>query len=425
MRAFVIAAVASLIVVGVALFFLLRDPGAIPAGPSAPEGGGGKVAVKEGPAEKPGPSRPDAKDIVLKNIPVRVLVLTPDNKPIEGARVFVWREMGTPGQRSRIGDFTTNARGEVEVGELAAPGSYDFVAVARSYTQDHARRSLTENLTELVVEMILGQGTAITGRVVDEAGNGIQGALLQAFKDIGKKGMTFQEMLIGLIDLEKIAMEKAIEARTDPDGYYTLPGLGQSDYTVRASAKGFQAEERAHVEAGSTGIDFVLGTCGTVSGVVVAASDGTVVPGAKVAAFRVRKTKDLIAIIMDRARAPIGTVEADASGRFTFDMLGRGTFNFIANADKFQESMLENIEVAGGGDERIEIRMARGLTLAGVVMDTDGNAIPKARIKAQAMGVRPQEQYTVKFGDDAIETDEAGHFVFDTLRDGPYNLTVS
>jgi len=421
MRAFVIAAVASLIVVGVALFFLFRGD-RMPPVDERPDGRV-KVADPTKPGTKPGSGKPDAKDLDLKKIPVTVQVQTSEKKPIEGAKVFVWREKGGPGRRERVGEYATDARGEVKLGELLV-GSYDFIAVAKSYTQDHARKNLTSELDELVVVMTLGQGTAITGRVVDQAGDGIEGALLQGYKDIGKKGMTLQEMLIGLIDLEKIASERAVETRTDPEGYYTLAGLGQSDYSLRASAKGFQPEEKAHVEAGASGVDFVLSKGGTVTGVVVAA-DGSAIPGATVSAYRFRKTKDLIAIIMDRTRPAIGTVQTDASGAFSFDMLGRGTYNFIANADKFQETLVENIDIAGAGEEHVEIRMLRGLLLAGIVMDPDGHPVAKARVKAQATRVAPQEPYPVKFGDDSIETDDAGRFAFDTLRDGPHNLTVS
>ncbi len=100
------------------------------------------------------------------------------------------------------------------------------------------------------------------------------------------------------------------------DGSYTIPGLAPGDYRVRARCNGYFSEYYDNVtDIGSatpvtvttidtSGINFTLTPCGSISGSVVS-DNGTPVYGGHVMAFADNVTHDLVDEMWMRETTPI------------------------------------------------------------------------------------------------------------------------
>ena len=156
-----------------------------------------------------------------------------------------------------------------------APGAYELHAQCLRFSGE--RREITvvkDQPQNIVIE--LDQGTSISGRILDGNNRGIGGARVLALKDISAPDASLEELLLGLIDLEKMTSEEALASETvsAEDGTYQLDGLHSSAshgtyYTVRATAAGHTPGEEPKVPAPREKVDLVLARGGIVSGVVV------------------------------------------------------------------------------------------------------------------------------------------------------------
>ncbi|MFC1734495.1 sigma-70 family RNA polymerase sigma factor [Candidatus Hydrogenedentota bacterium] len=163
---------------------------------------------------------------------------------------------------------------------LAVPeqGSYDLIAKKAGFSMGFFPETESGSVDVLLA---LSEGGIIAGSVVAEDGSPVSKVRITATGET--QGRPHKAEL------------PPIHARTDEDGKYVIEGLGDEfSYTVRivGAPSGLTAlpKENVRVNPGQTtsGVDFVLGhrTGTTLSGRVVAASDGTPVHGLLVLAFR-------------------------------------------------------------------------------------------------------------------------------------------
>ena len=121
---------------------------------------------------EPGERR-DGVEIVLAKAPkVRGRVLTPDGAPAAEAMVMVWIH-GPTGSGSGQGE-TTDADGRFEM--EAAPGRVRVEASKDGFAATERNLKLTGE--DAVVELRLGRGTEVSGRLVDAAGEPAPGRQL-------------------------------------------------------------------------------------------------------------------------------------------------------------------------------------------------------------------------------------------------------
>jgi len=118
-------------------------------------------------------------------------------------------------------------------------------------------------------------------------------------------------------------------------------------------------------------------------------------------------------------------VQSDAQGEFVLRGLPDGKVTIDASKRGHLRSEGRELELAKNGvQEGIELRLGRGGSLAGVVLDTQGQPVAGATLRAQVqvekkrtrrMSWRPSDDYTAQSGAE-------GRFEISGLPEGPYTL---
>ena len=179
------------------------------------------------------------------------IVVDPDGKPVEGARVGPSIEFKKrPGEVRQMGSgasVKTDAAGRWHFDSVPASMGEVHVEVDQPGFQP-VRRSLTragfgiEPGREPTARIVLDRGLTITGKVTDESGQPIAGALLKTKL---------------LNDIR--------QATTGPDGVYRLGGCEPRAARLVVSAKGRATDmKELHIEPGMGPVNFVMKPGGTV-----------------------------------------------------------------------------------------------------------------------------------------------------------------
>jgi uncharacterized GH25 family protein len=340
---------------------------------------------------------------------------------LQGSRLVISHltEGDRAGERIRdLGSRDSSGLFEVDL----APGVYNVRVSCRRYKGESRSLALLEGTPQTLV-FKLGRGNSISGRVVSSSGGAIAGARVLALKELASADADLEEMLIGMIEIQDMTGEFAAEDVSAEDGTYQLEGLEFKSYAVRAVATGYAPNEVDGVPAPRAEVNVVLTPGGSVSGVVQDAS-GLGVEGAIVSAFQELDSQNVFKIIISKARPPVDSATSDSAGRFQFDTLGPGIYNFRIAAKGYQTSEEVKKRVADG--TTLSFSVQAGLVLRGFVSGPDGEPVPGAKVRASQVGAaaaqKRREQVSLQFDRDALETDAQGEFVLDTLAEGAYML---
>lgn len=196
------------------------------------------------------------------------IVVDGDGKPVQGATVHPSVEFKKPpGDHSQLGSGTTV--------KTDADGKWHFDSVSRSMTSVHVsithpafrpfQQALSladyaiENGVEPTTKIVMDRGLTVTGKVTDEAGNPIEGALIRT---------RFSN--------------DAREAKTDAEGVYHLGGCEPKQTRIVVSAKGRATDiQDVRLTDSPEPVDFQMKPGGTVRIHVLDAS-GKGVPNTRI-----------------------------------------------------------------------------------------------------------------------------------------------
>jgi uncharacterized GH25 family protein len=192
-------------------------------------------------------------------------------------------------------------------------------------------------------------------------------------------------------------------ARTDAAGNFSIRGLEEGTYHVRASAEGFgdvrirelvlAADQQRHV-------DLRLEKEAVLEGVVIDQF------GAPIVAARVSVT--------DSAGASRRASTA-ADGFFSIDQLASGLVSVRADATGYMRARLNDIDPGRGP---IEIVMDQSFEFRGFVVDAEtGDPIRRARVSVRTSGSRSRGQ--------SDRTNDEGLFRVEDLRAGEYDISAT
>lgn len=242
------------------------------------------------------------------------------------------------------------------------------------------------------VRIVLNPAVRVSGRVLDLDGKGIAGA----FVDHSLKRVRGNS--IGWTTLGK-------PVSTDAEGRFAIDGVEPGIVVLFAHAQGFVAGNRDDlaVVAGRDleGVEIVLRQGARVAGRVLDAA-GEPVAGAQVMVEQSARSS------MSRSQLSM----SDGDGIYGIDGVEPGPRTLVARHDDGRRAAAE-LEVREG-DNTLDLRLAGGVEVTGVVRDADGLALGGARIELIAGGRfwRPRE--TTSLAD--------GSFVLTDVLEGAYQL---
>jgi RNA polymerase sigma-70 factor (ECF subfamily) len=357
-------------------------------------------------------------EVTLKIAPgvdVAGIVRDGSGAPVAGARIWLtcftqpWCAMAQVTESDAHGAFTVRAAPKEQSLGATAPGK------APSQLVDLETCDVKQSPVhiELVLDAI---GGAMTGRVVDEQGNGVAGARIA----VGQNGRLVDHGVDGRMQ-ERWAPRQAV---TDATGAYVLDGMppGKHPVEVWAAAFPFWHGDTSITAGEATRLDVTLLRPVTVRGVVTGA-DGAPLAGAIVRVFPRS---------IDETFLMGGQYDYDSTFGFPFAVVdAQGRYRVLRVAPG-ELQLYASVPPGGRGSEAIpwahDVMQAQpgavvewnpkvepGPTIAGVVRYRDGTPMPRVFVNV----VEPGNQRG-----QAIVADEQGRFRFVRLQRKAYDVTV-
>ncbi|MCC6488008.1 MAG: sigma-70 family RNA polymerase sigma factor [Candidatus Hydrogenedentes bacterium] len=237
-----------------------------------------------------------------------------------------------------------------------------------------------------------GEGLVIAGRVIDEQGKPLEDASVGAAKR---------------------------HTRTDADGNFRLVQMPPGTFSLGASLTGYYdrngLDDERLVESGTEDVEIVLRRRGTVSGRVI---DGET--GDPVAAFGIMQFGGVGSSLSSSDEGHMRSVK-DADGQFTLKDVVLDEATIAVKADGYMPAF-EVVRLDSGEHlEGITLKLYKGHTLDGFVVDEHGNPIEGAGV---FVGDLPwfDGQGTVANGARLV-TSETGAFSLTDLLPGPATIS--
>lgn len=278
-------------------------------------------------------------------------VVSEHGVPVPGVRVSA--------HESSIGGGT---REILEQTETADDGSFELTGLEPGVPIDlhFAKRGFAEEIllsvevpTPLPLEVALGAGHPLSGRVIDEAGDPVADARVEA--------------------TDEETAGRPVGTTTGPDGRFALADLPPAPHRLVARHEGFVPANRDGVHPGGVEeIELILRTGASIAGRTVD-TDGEAVRGARVA------------VAAGGPHTPVpfavgaGRGETGADGSFRIAGLVPGTRVLEARHPDHPISRRE-IDLQPG-ENRVTLVLEPGITVTGRVTDLSGAPVPDARVE--------------------------------------------
>lgn len=331
----------------------------------------------------------------------------------------------------------TGKDGRYEV--TGVPAGQVTVTVRHEHHPTAIQRKVRLEKGELVpnVDFSLEPGLAISGKVTDADGEPIEGIR------VGTSHST-------TLDLNEFTQVGSTfkTVRTGVDGTYTLHGLSEGEYVVKASGGIFLPDTREGVKAGSAGVDFALAEGGTVCGRLI-----NVRTGKPVEDFRLAVKSDLLSnrftgMILkgERAAAIIGD-DGPAAGAYCVMGLGAKSLDIEITAEGYAKASFDDLAAAAGEKVVRDFELTPESRISGIVLSPEGDPVAGARLEltpgppapANASGgtmvVRKSYRMRDESGEEEVLLDDSetitaksgvdGRFVFKNVPEDMYRLEAS
>jgi hypothetical protein len=318
-----------------------------------------------------------------------------DGKPIADAAVEV---RGLVEQRA-----STGADGKATLHGVAT-GWIALSVSASGFAPAHVAREIKDGDREVSVQ--LARGGAVAGKVVDEAGAPVANARVMA-RDVAT-----------IVPLGEASKDGAITAA---DGTFTIPAVPKGTYRFVASddahAPGATEPIELDGETRRDGVTIKLAAAAVLAGHVIT-KDRQPAPYATIKVA----PKDGSAGIAG-AEASSRQVVADQDGRFVLRGLPRVALRVRAESDA-AASAINDVDLAAAPPADLELVLDVSGTIAGVVVDGDGQPVAEAQVTSIAdfMGGGANVEDFSLAGFQGATTDGGGRFAIHGLAPGAYRL---
>lgn len=338
---------------------------------------------------------------------------------IEWVNVRFWSAKSPPGMQFPVAGAVTGPDGAYVLTGVAA----DTTAILGSkegYAQDLDRAELSKRRSDpkaklltvgqllLVHDFQLTQAAAVRGRVFDHEGNGVPGVSIQGPR-------------AGVLSATG---NRGPSATTDDDGRFLLTGYrdGRMIRRLTATHPTLGTLVANNVKAGSDKeLEFTYKPTTRVVGLVVG-PDGAPVVGAGIQALATKRGWN--------PNRPVGITDKD--GRFVLRGVEGGKHKIVVDHGQFTMGQ-KLVTIATGEDEFDigEIRLEVGNTIAGVLVDEDGNPIAGRTVRMAFQ--QPENSTQAPAGGRAGGTERTfatcstardGRFFLAGLKAGNFQLTA-
>jgi len=315
-------------------------------------------------------------------------------KPIAKARVM---RLDTGDESD---EATTDGAGQAVLHGVDE-GWVSVAATAPGYGPGTSSKGLGSD-KQATLDIALTKGPSVSGRVVDEQGQAIAGARVWAMDAANA--------------WEGGAGERLAET-TAKDGSFTIPALAPGSYTLFAKDESHAPAVTPPIQIApdkaTTGVAIVMKAAAVVAGVVVG-TDGTPVPYATVKIASTRWSADMT----------YRQAAADDKGAFEIKGLARAALRMRAEGDEASSPPVDVDLVATPTKRDVRLVLDRAGTIAGVVVDGDGEPVPEATVSAYPdfMAGEVADGDWMMASNATATTDGDGHFVLKGLDDGAFRV---
>jgi protocatechuate 3,4-dioxygenase beta subunit len=320
-----------------------------------------------------------------------VTVVDGGDKPVQKATV---KTIGMIEQTATTGVDGIATLEPVHPGWVAVQASAEGYANGNGFTQVGGPGSTGQ------LKVILRNGYAVSGRVIDEKGKPIAGAQVATAASWDLPGTGHA-------------------AETDAKGAFTIKALPPGTHTLVAS-DGEHAPARASAitieSKGIDGIEIVMKAGGVLAGTVV---DGARKP-APFAAVRVGGDGQQMWMIDGRMAS------TDKDGKFELRGLARTKLKVRAESDAAASPVVA-VDLTDASDKLdLELVLDVGGTIAGTVVDEKGAPVAEVQVNAfpDILGGSPQDAMVLA-GLSSASTDGGGRFTIRGLPAGEYRVRAS
>lgn len=338
---------------------------------------------------------------------VRGQVVGSSGEPVAGALVTIQPRPSRARSLSSLGFLPfvrTRDDGGFSIPDLLPGGIYTLTARRSGYGQTEVRvRTAPPGGQPLPpVRLVVGPGITATGRVVDEAGDPVEGAEVAM---VGSDGPMHGEVFEGL---------------SKESGVFSIPHLSPGPFLLSVRRAGFAAlwrdgvqvpEGQARFEAG----ELVLKTGVAIEGRITD-ERGRAVEGAEIGVFSDGASFNHEALLSDEAPPP--DARSGPDGRFRIEGLEpRRLYNLLARHPDHLAAMVPGIEAPTDDPVQVELQEPRSLSLR--VVGPEEQPVPDAEVQVVGAGL------AFTSGPSLGRTDSRGELRSKGLKPGTLDLEVT
>lgn len=270
------------------------------------------------------------------------------------------------------------------------------------------------------VELVLGPGSILEGRVVDGDGEPVTGARVRLFSEIRIEGR-----LISETQLSGAGRSSEFDVTTGDEGRFRFSQVPPGDFTLQADAEGFASRLLTGVEVPKAEETVEMGDVALQQGVVL---EGFVTDpqGRPMAEARVTVAEGeagALAILrsMGRSRGVVSEMLTEADGRFRFDDLRPDT---VYSVGAVREGRVPDVKVTEvPAPEPLELVLGAGGRLFGQVTTGSGEPVSRGMVRTEAAAPDPSGPFWPGLGQrDRLSED--GTFSLEAVAPGSVTVYV-
>ncbi len=355
-------------------------------------------------------------------------VTSPDGQPVAGAQVSLVLEDSGNGMMGMVAGLfptpeprLTDSQGLYQIPGPPPGQKARVVARAAGWLDGRSDAvSCSPGDAKTGVDVKLRQGATLRGRVHDEQGKSIDGAVVR-WVAVGGDGSNG-----GVVDAQDWSIQWRLRSApptlTDSDGRFRIPNVETGKLVVEATdarhlpwiARDVQTEEGK-----PTDVDATLKLGATLDGRVLGV-DGGPRSGASVSWSKKSAEGEAYDPLQDNS----GSTLTDSGGAFHLEGLAPGAYELTARAEGAAPS---DPQTASAGGQVVTLQLAQAFTVTGFVKTKDGAAVAEADVQLVKRTITPKDGGGTDESTREVEsaqTGAAGDFELKNVPAGTYELHV-